>query len=237
MLDVAWNRTPNHLEVGVLMADRSFRVYEINPEKRALQCMQGWGDRPVMAMTSAGAFPHGRWALGFDDGSMVLLDPSSFASQPIAVPAHQPPDADEPFIIHSLNYLETPDPAAGKLVVGFSVPHPDSTVDKPLDPTRVHVAVYDLRTQAWVDYGDVLRDEDRCTEDESDKLFEGHHRFHLANIAPLSVNAHNGRANKRDAAGWRARLHIAIVYSFVSVCCIVCSLFQCSGCVCLLQVK
>lgn len=199
MRDVAWSSSPRNLELGVLLVTGVFRVYQIKTEFRScvLQCTQQLDGPPATAIVSGGPHPDPAaqgcraWFLGFGDGSLQMLD-TSFPRQPLVFPPHLPPDAQEggKWGIHSLSYLplsSDPREEHGRLVVGYSVPQEGDDYGL-RDPLRVHVSVLDTDSLEWCDYGDVLRDEEKCNPvDMSDRLFEGRHRFHVSPIPDLRL--------------------------------------------------
>lgn len=183
LVAAVWSAHASKLELGMLMQDASFRVYQVRPAKQSMQCLHAWNERPVTAIE---ATAHG-WALGFADGSLLLLHADSFEQDAIAVPPHVPPSdildsalEGEQFGVYALRAL-SPD----ALLVGMAQYESGRTPD--VDPAKLHIAAYHLVNKEWIDYGDVLRDEDRCAEDQEDKLYEARYRMHTAAIPQLSA--------------------------------------------------
>jgi len=187
VMDASWSEQPHALAIGVVLESGAFREYEFMPAKGMVQCTQLYDEQAVLAMCALSD----EWLLALEDGTMVRLattieDGGIIADengQPHIIPAHEVPEAEEGenFRIYSLNHTY-----ADTVLVGMYVLQEEGATEK--DPTRVHVAAFNFANESWVDFGDVLRDEERCTEDEEEKLYECKHRFHTPAIPQLCLS-------------------------------------------------
>jgi len=187
VMDASWSEQPHALAIGVVLESGAFREYEFMPAKGMVQCTQLYDEQAVLAMCALSD----EWLLALEDGTMVRLattieDGGIIADengQPHIIPAHEVPEAEEGenFRIYSLNHTY-----ADTVLVGMYVLQEEGATEK--DPTRVHVAAFNVANESWVDFGDVLRDEERCTEDEEEKLYECKHRFHTPAIPQLCLS-------------------------------------------------
>lgn len=184
VVDLVWTTRQDVLELGLLMEDKTFRVYDVNIDETKCQCTQAYTFEPVSAIAAVSC----GWVMGFSDGRMAILNDQTLDYEPVMVPPHQPPEdiatADpsngEPFGVHALQFL-----APDTLLVGMYQFDPKKPNADREDPNKVSIAAYNITKNEWMDYGDVLRDEERCLEDASEKLFEGRHRLMAAHIEKL----------------------------------------------------
>lgn len=187
MIEVIWNRSETILELGIIMENSSFRVYEINLDLNILQCTQAFDSRPVSSIVST---PLG-WVAGHMDGSMTILAYSEIQNERI-VDVHIPPQevldggdviAGRPFGIYSLQ-LMSPD-----VVLVGQCQYAEGKEFGEKDPNQVNIAVFNLKSLQWIDYGDVLRDNEKCHEDEDDKVLDGRWKLYSANLPELLVES------------------------------------------------
>lgn len=142
MVDVTWNIRTNSLELGVLLEDATFRVYEVNLPKNALQCTQAYQDKPVSAIASI----IDGWAVGHSDGSLTILNERALDAEPRVIAPHQLPEdvttADDsngqPFGVHSIQFM-SPD----VLLVGL-FQYAAGQEDARQDPNKINVAAYHI---------------------------------------------------------------------------------------------
>ena len=182
--NVIWNQNEKTLELGVLLEDLTFRVYELDVVKGQMQCTQAYGAQPVHAIAST---PEG-WIVGHRDGSMTQLNEASFEDNPLLIQAPALPASvtengkpDLPFGVHSLQFIE-PD----VLLVGF-MQFDEANPPGWREPQTINIAVFNMSNGEWRHFGDVLRDEDRLRDDSASKYkARVHHR--ISNLPPLRLS-------------------------------------------------
>jgi hypothetical protein len=142
VIDVSWSVRREMLEVATLLEDRTFRVYEVNHQKRRLQCTQAFTQVPVSAFTST----YDGWVVGLPDGGMIVFNELRFSDLRIIEP-HQPPsdvttagDSNgQAFGIHSLQFI-----APDVVLVGM-FQYAAGEEDGAKDPNKINIAAYNLK--------------------------------------------------------------------------------------------
>jgi hypothetical protein len=142
MLEVSWSVRHETLEVATLLEDRTFRAYEVNHQKRRLQCTQAFTQVPVSAFAST----YDGWVVGLPDGGLIVLNERSFSDLRIIEPHPAPSDVTaagdsngQQLGIHSLQFM-----APDVVLVGM-FQYAAGEEDGAKDPNKINIAAYNLR--------------------------------------------------------------------------------------------